>query len=56
MFVARTDLSKAQALTEERIAVFSWDQLDNLPLAQSTRLIIDRVKSFALGLHKKHKM
>lgn len=56
MFVARTDLSKAQALTEERIAVFSWDQLDNLTLARSTHLIIDQVKSFALGSHKKYKI
>lgn len=56
MFVARTDISRAQALTEERIAVFTWNELDNLPLAQSTRLIIDQVKSFALALHKKHKM
>lgn len=56
MFVARTDLSCAQALTEEKIAVFSWKQLDQLPLAQSTRLIIDRVKLFALGSNKKYKM
>jgi 8-oxo-dGTP pyrophosphatase MutT (NUDIX family) len=56
MFVARADLSRAQALTEEKIAVFSWDQLDQLPLAQSTRLIIDRVQSFALGSNKKYKL
>lgn len=56
MFVVRTDLSSAQALTEERIAVFSWDQLDQLPLAQSTRLIIEQVKSFALGSQRKYKL
>lgn len=47
MFVARADLSQAQALTEERVVEFSWQETEQLPLAQSTRMIIDRVKEFA---------
>ena len=49
MFAARTDLSRAQALTEEPIRAFTWDEVDALPLAQSTQLILEKLKAFAVG-------
>ena len=49
MFAARTDLSRAQALTEEPIRAFTWDEVEALPLAQSTQLILEKLKAFAVG-------
>lgn len=50
MFAARADLSQAKTMTEERVEVFTWEQLEQLPLASSTREVIDQVKAFALDI------
>lgn len=47
MFAARTDLSRAQAMTEEPIRAFTWDEVEALPLAQSTQIILGRLREFA---------
>ncbi len=47
MFAARADLSQAKTMTEERVQVFTWDEIARLPLAQTTREVIDRVREFA---------
>ena len=49
MFATKTDLSGAQALTDEPIAVFGWDEVDRLRLAQCTIEVLDRLKEFANG-------
>lgn len=50
MFAARADLSQAKTMTEERVEVFTWDQVEQLPLAASTREVIEQVKAFALDV------
>mgnify|MGYP000466799879 CR=1 FL=1 len=50
MFAARADLSQAKTMTEERVQVFTWEQLEQLPLASSTREVIEQVKAFALDV------
>lgn len=47
MFATHTDLSCARTTTDERVAVFTWDEMARLPLAQSTRDILERVRAFA---------
>lgn len=49
MFAAKTDLASAQALTEEPIQAFTWDEVEQLTLAQSTVLILEKLRAFAEG-------
>lgn len=47
MFAVRTDLSQARALTDELVQVFSWDEIDQLPLALSTQEILGKLREFS---------
>ena len=47
MFAARTDLSVARTLTDERVAVFAWDEVEALPLGLAVQEIMDRLRAFA---------
>lgn len=47
VFVGQADLSAARALTDERIQLFRWDELDTIPLGNATIEVLDQIKSFA---------
>ncbi len=47
MFAAKADLEQAKTMTEERVQIFNWNEIETLPLAKSTREIINLVRTFA---------
>jgi 8-oxo-dGTP pyrophosphatase MutT (NUDIX family) len=52
VYVGTADLSTARALTDERIQVFTWEQLEALPLGHSTVEVLDQLKAYAATLSR----
>lgn len=47
VFAARGDVDAARAMTDEPIRAFTWEQIEHLPLAATTRLALPHVRAFA---------
>lgn len=47
LFGARINLDQAQAMTDEAIEVFTWDQVDQLYLVPTTALFLERLREYA---------
>ena len=47
VFAARGNVDAARALTDEPVRAFTWDEVEGLPLANTTRAVLEHVRAFA---------
>ena len=47
VFAARGNVDAARALTDEPVRAFTWDEVEALPLANTTRAVLGHVREFA---------
>lgn len=57
MFAAFVDIDQAQTMTDERIQIFTWEEVDQLDLSDATLEMLNEIKAFAQhGVSLKSKM
>ena len=47
VFAARGNVDAARTLTDEPVRAFTWDEVEGLPLANTTRAVLEHVRAFA---------